>query len=119
GTVGSAKPTKESGPRGELVPLGTAITGKSGAARLTDRPAVTGTQRFVAAYSGGPPAGAASAGTNVKVTRAYPPFQTSPPKPFADIGKALVGVLLSAAILILPTLIIPFERVGRACGAAG
>ena len=117
-TVSFSQLTKEFGPKGELVPLGTAITGKSGAAQLTDRPAVTGTQRFVAAYSGGPPAGAASAGTNVKVTTAYPPFQTSPPKPFADIGKALVGVLLSAVILILLTLIIQVERVRRACRAA-
>src|SRR5262249_60568056 len=104
-TVSFSQLTKEFGPEGELVPLGTAITGKSGAAQLTDRPAVTGTQRFVAAYSGGPPARAASAGTNLKVTTAYPPFPTSPPKPFAAIGKALVGVLLSAVILILLTLL--------------
>src|SRR5262249_53164974 len=106
------------GPKGELVPLGTAITGKTGAAQLTDRPAVTGTQRFVAAYSGGPPAGAASARTNVKVTTAYPPFQTSPPKLFATIAMALGGVLLSAGILIRLTLIIQVERVRRACRAA-
>src|SRR5262249_4324221 len=113
-TVSFSQLTKEFGPKGELVPLGTAVTGKSGAAQLTDRPAVTGTQRFVAAYSGGPPAGAASAGTNVKGTPAYPPFQTSPPKPLADIGKALVGVLLSAGILNLLTPILPVEPVPRA-----
>src|SRR5262249_60954760 len=117
GTVSFAQPTKELGPRGELVPLGTAITGKTGAAQLTDRPAVTGTQRFVAAYSGGPRAGPASARTNVKVTTAYPPFQASPPKPFAGIGKALVGVLLSAVMLILATLLHPVERLPPACRA--
>jgi len=116
-TVSFSQLTKEFGPKGELVPLGTAITGKSGAAQLTDRPAVTGTQRFVAAYSGGPSAGAASAGINVNVTTAYPPFQASPPKPFASIGKALVGVLLSAVMLILLTLIVQVERVRRACRA--
>jgi len=116
-TVSFSQLTKEFGPKGELVPLGTAITGKSGAAQLTDRPAVTGTQRFVAAYSGGPSAGAASAGINVNVTTAYPPFQASPPKPFASIGKALVGVLLAAVMLILLTLIVQVERVRRACRA--
>jgi hypothetical protein len=116
-TVTFSQLTKEFGPKGELVPLGTAVTGKSGAAQFTDRPAVTGTQRFVAAYSGGPLAGAASAGVNVKVTTAYSPFQVSPPKPFAGIGKALVGVLLSAVMLILLTLIIQVERVRRACRA--
>ena len=116
-TVTFSQLTKEFGPKGELVPLGTAITGKSGAAQLTDRPAVTGTQRFVAAYSGSPRAGAASAGINVKVTTAYAPFQVSPPKPFAGIGRALVGVLLSAVMLILLTLIIQVERVRRVCRA--
>ena len=116
-TVAFSQLTKEFGPKGALVPLGTAVTGKSGAAQLTDRPAVTGTQRFVAAYSGGPSAGAASAGTNVKVTTAYAPFQASPPKPFAGIGRVLVGVLLTAVMLILLTLIIQVERVRRACRA--
>jgi len=116
-TVTFSQLTKEFGPKGALVPLGTAVTGKGGAAQLTDRPAVTGTQRFVAAYSGGPRAGPASAGVNVKVTTAYPPFQASPPKPFAGIGKALVGVLLSAVMLILLTLIIQVERVRRVCRA--
>src|SRR5262249_25988378 len=49
-TVTFSQLTKEFGPKGRLVPLGTAITSKSGVAQLTDRPAVTGTQRFVAAY---------------------------------------------------------------------
>jgi hypothetical protein len=116
-TVAFSELTKEFGPKGELVPLGTAVTSRSGIARLTDRPAVTGTQRFVAAYTGGPQAKAASAGINVKVTTAYSPFQPSPPKPFTGIGKVLVGVLLSAVTLILLTLIIQVERVRRACRA--
>jgi len=116
-TVSFSQLTKEFGPKGELVPLGTAVTGKSGAAQLTDRPAVTGTQRFVAAYSGGPSAGASSAGINVMVTTAHSPFRVSSPKPFAGIGKALVSVLLTAVLLILLTLIIQVERVRRACRA--
>jgi hypothetical protein len=74
-------------------------------------------QRFVAAYSGGPQAAAASAGVNVMVTTAHSPFQASPPKPFAGIGRALVGVLLTAVMLILLTLIVQVERVRRACRA--
>jgi Ni/Fe-hydrogenase subunit HybB-like protein len=116
-TVSFSQLTKEFGPKGELVPLGTAVTSKAGIAQLTDHPAVTGTQRFVAAYSGGPSAAAASAGINVTVTTARSPFQPSPPKPFAGIGKVLVGVLLTAVTLILLTLIIQVERVRRACRA--
>jgi molybdopterin-containing oxidoreductase family membrane subunit len=116
-TVSFSELTKEFAPKGALVPLGTAVTSKSGVAQLTDRPAVTGTQRFVAAYSGGPSARAASAGINVSVTTAHSPFQASPPKPFAGIGKGLVGVLLTAVMLILLTLIVQVERVRRACRA--
>ena len=50
---------------------------------------------------------------------AHSPFQASPPKPFAGIGKALVGVLLTAMALILLTLIAQVERVRRACRAGG
>lgn len=109
--------TKEFGPSGQLVPLGSVLTGKDGVARLTDQPAVTGPQRFVATYPGGSQAGRASASVSVVVTTAHPPFQPNPPKPFASIGKALVGVLLGAVALILITLVAQFERVRRACRA--
>lgn len=111
--------TKEFGPKGQLVPLGSAVTSARGAAQLTDRPAVTGTQRFVAAYTGTPRAGAASAGVNVTVTSAHAPFQVSPPKPFAGLGKVLVGVLLTAVTLIVLTLLVQLERVRRVCRAGG
>ena len=107
--------TKEFGPSGQLVPLGSAVTNQSGMAQLTDQPAVTGTQRFVATYPGGPKAGRASASAAVAVTTAHSPYRPAPPKPFAGIGKALVGVLLAALALILITLAIQIERVRRAC----
>jgi hypothetical protein len=109
--------TKEFGPSGQLVPLGSAVTTPGGVARLTNQPAVTGTQRFVATYPGGPKAGRASASVSVVVTTAHSPFQPNPPKPFASLGKTLVGVLLGALALILLTLAVQFERVRRACRA--
>ncbi len=109
--------TKEFGPSGQLVPLGSAVTGQSGVARLTDQPAVTGTQRFVATYPGGPKAGRASASVGVVVTTAHSPYRPAPPKPFASIGKTLVGVLLATLALILITLAVQVERVRRACRA--
>jgi Ni/Fe-hydrogenase subunit HybB-like protein len=109
--------TKEFGPSGQLVPLGSVATNQSGVARLTDQPAVTGTQRFVATYPGGPQAGRASASVGVMVTTAHSPYRPAPPKPFAGIGKALVGVLLGALALILLTLAVQVERVRRACRA--
>ena len=109
--------TKEFGPAGQLVPLGSAVTDRNGVARLIDQPAVTGLQRYVAAYAGGPKAGPASASAGVVVTTARSPYQPPPPKPFAGIGKALVGVLLAALALILLTLAIQFERVRRVCRA--
>ena len=111
--------TKEFGPSGQLVPLGSAVTNQSGMAQLTDQPAVTGTQRFVATYPGGPKAGRASASAAVAVTTAHSPYRPAPPKPFAGIGKALVGVLLAALALILITLAIQVERVRRACRTGG
>src|SRR5262249_27760434 len=60
--------TTEFGPSGKLVPLGTAVTSKTGVARLTYQPAVTGTQRFVASYPGGPAAGQAHASVGMLVT---------------------------------------------------
>ena len=109
--------TKEFSPTGQLVPVGSAVTNQGGVARLTDRPAVTGMQRYVAAYPGGPKAGQASASVGVVVTTAHSPFQPNPPKPFASIGKTLVGVLLGALALILITLVTQLERVRRACRA--
>ncbi len=109
--------TKEFGPAGQLVPLGSAITDRNGVARFTDQPAVTGMQRYVAAYAGGPKAGPASASAGVMVTSAHSPYQPPPAKPFAGIGKVLVGVLLAALALILITLAVQFERVRRVCRA--
>ena len=109
--------TKEFGPSGQFVPLGSAVTDQGGVARLTDQPAVTGTQRYVVTYPGGPKAGQASASAGVVVTTAHSPFQPNPPKPFASIGKTLVGVLLAALALILVTLVTQLERVRRACRA--
>jgi len=109
--------TKEFGPGGQLVPLGSAVTGQRGVVQLTDQPAVTGTQRFVAAYPGSPKAGQASAGVSVVVTTAHSPYRPAPPKPFAGIGKALVGVLLVGLALILITLAAQLERVRRVCRA--
>jgi molybdopterin-containing oxidoreductase family membrane subunit len=111
--------TKEFGPAGQLVPLGMAVTDRNGVARLTDQPAVTGMQRYVASYAGGSAAAQASASTGVTVTTAHSPYRPAPAKPFAGIGKGLVGVLLVALALILLTLAIQLERVRRACRAGG
>ncbi|MGE5292608.1 MAG: NrfD/PsrC family molybdoenzyme membrane anchor subunit [Micromonosporaceae bacterium] len=111
--------TTEFGPKGELVPLGSAATSPDGVAQLTSHPAVTGTQRFVATYTGGPQAAAASANVSVRVTGAHPAFQVSPPKPFAGIGKVLVTVLLAAVTLIVVTLLLQVERVRRVCRTGG
>ena len=109
--------TTEFGPDGQLVPLGSAVTSKTGVARLTYQPAVTGTQRFVASYPGGPAAGQASASVGVLVTSAHSPYSPAPGKPFAAIGKALDGVLLTVVVLILITLVVQVERVRRVCRA--
>ena len=116
-TVSFFELTKEFGPSGQLVPLGSAVTSKTGVARLTYRPAVTGAQRFVASYPGGPAAGQASASVGVLVTSAYSPYSPAPGKPFAAIGRALDGVLLTAVLLILITLAVQVERVRRVCRA--
>ncbi len=116
-TVSFFELTTEFGPSGQLVPLGGAVTSGTGVARLTDQPAVTGPQRFVATYPGGPAAGQASASVGVSVTSAHSPYRPAPAKPFAGIGKALVGVLLTAVVLILITLAVQVERVRRVCRA--
>ncbi|MGE5288587.1 MAG: NrfD/PsrC family molybdoenzyme membrane anchor subunit [Micromonosporaceae bacterium] len=117
--VGFSELTKEFGPAGHLVPLGSAVTDRNGVARLTDQPAVTGLQRYVAAYSGGPKAGPASASAGVLVTTARSPYRPPPAKPFAGLGKTLVGVLLAGLALILLTLAVQVERVRRVCRAGG
>jgi hypothetical protein len=109
--------TTEFGPSGQLVPLGSAVTSKTGVARLTYQPAVTGAQRFVASYPGGPAAGQASASVGVLVTSAHSPYSPAPGKPFAAIGRALDGVLVTAVLLILITLAVQVERVRRVCRA--
>jgi hypothetical protein len=111
--------TKEFGPAGQLVPLGSAATDRSGVARLTDHPAVTGLQRFVVTYPGGPQAGRASASAGVMVTTAHSPYRPLPARPLASAGKGLVGVLLVTLALILLTLAIQVERVRRVCRAGG
>ena len=111
--------TTEFGPKVQLVPLRSARTDRSGVARLTDQPAVTGMQRFGATYPGGPNAGQAAASAGVLVTTAHSPYQPPPAKPFASFGKALVGVLLAILALILLTLAIQVERVRRVCRAGG
>ena len=116
-TVSFFEKTTEFGPSGQLVPLGSAVTSKTGVARLTYQPAVTGAQRFVASYPGGPAAGQASASVGVLVTSAHSPYSPAPGKPFAAIGRALDGVLLTAVLLILITLAVQVERVRRVCRA--
>ena len=111
--------TTEFGPSGQLVPLGRGVTDRSGAAGLTDQPAVTGIQQFVASYAGGTRAGQASATVAVNVTTARSPYQPSRGTAFAGIGKALAGVLLTAVALILLTMLAQVERVRRASRAGG
>src|SRR5215475_12062512 len=116
-TVNFFELTTEFGPSGLLVPLGSAVTGKTGVARLTYQPAVTGTQRFAASYPGGPAAGQAHATVGVLVTSAHSPYSPAPGKPFAAVGRVLDGVLLTAVLLILITLAVQVERVRRVCRA--
>ena len=116
-TVSFYQRTTEFGPKGQLVPLGSAVTSTRGVARLAGHPAATGRQQFVASYPGGTQAASASARVSVVVTTARTTIQTSPPKPFAGLGKVLAGVLLTAVALILITLAIQVERVRRACRA--
>jgi molybdopterin-containing oxidoreductase family membrane subunit len=109
--------TTEFNPKGQLIALGSAITDANGAARLTDQPTVTGTKRFVVSYAANPKAEPVSAHVDVVVTTAHPQYQPAPAKPFADIGKTLVGVLLATVALVLLTLAVQVERVRRACRA--
>jgi hypothetical protein len=76
-----------------------------------------GTQRVVATYPGSPAAGQASTSVGVPVTSAHSPYRPVPAKPFASIGKALVGVLLTAVVLILITLAVQVVHVRRVCRA--
>lgn len=107
--------TTEFGPKGQLVPLGQATTGASGTARLTYQPPLTGVQRFVAEYAGARKGSRLSATTDVTVTTAHAVYQPAAPKPFATLGKGLVGVLLTGVTLILLTLLTQIARVRRAC----
>lgn len=111
--------TTEFGPKGQLIPLGSAITDRNGAAQLTAQPTVTGVSRFVATYIAAPKAAPASASVDVFVTTARSKYRPAPTRPFAGIGNALVGVLLATAALVLLTLAVQVERVRRACRASG
>jgi Ni/Fe-hydrogenase subunit HybB-like protein len=111
--------TTEFGPQGELVPLGTAKTSKTGTAELAYRPTVTGPRKFVAKYGGSSTAGAASAKTTVTITTAHSAYRPAPQKPLAGLGKITVGVLLTTVVLIWLTLAIQIIRVRRACQASG
>jgi len=51
------------------------------------------------------------------VTSAHSPYSPAPGKPFAAIGRALDGVLVTAVLLILITLAVQVERVRRVCRA--
>lgn len=107
--------TTEFGPQGQLVPIGTATTSKTGTAELAYRPTVTGPQKFAAKYSGSSTAGAAAARTTVSVTSAQSAYRPAPPKPLAGLGKITVGVLLMIVVLIWLTLAVQIIRVRRAC----
>lgn len=110
--------TTEFGPKGQLVPVGSATTGKTGTAQLAYQPAATGQQKYVASYSGGLIAGPTTARATVTITSARSVYQPAPPKPFATVGKATVGVLLTTVVLIWLTLMIQVIRVRRACRQA-
>jgi Ni/Fe-hydrogenase subunit HybB-like protein len=110
--------TTEFGPSGRLVPLGSAATDKHGTARLTYQPTVTGTQKFVAKYTGGAAAGPATANTTIAVTSAHSVYQPSH-KPLAGVGKATVAVLLAIVALVWLTLAVQVTRVRRACRSGG
>jgi Ni/Fe-hydrogenase subunit HybB-like protein len=107
--------TTEFGPHGQLVPLGTATTSKTGTATLAYQPTVTGAQKYVAKYPATSTAGAATANTTVNVTSARSPYRPAPPKPLAGLGKITVGVLLTIVVLIWLTLTIQIIRIRRAC----
>src|SRR6266702_560019 len=107
--------TTEFGPHGQLVPIGTATTSKTGTAELAYRPTVTGPQKFAAKYAGSSTAGAATARTTVSVTSAQPAYRPAPPKPLAGLGKITVGVLLMIVVLLWLTLAVQIIRVRRAC----
>src|SRR6266568_1730796 len=107
--------TTEFGPHGQLVPIGTATTSKTGTAELAYRPTVTGPQKFAAKYAGSSAAGAATARTTVSVTSAQPAYRPAPPKPLAGLGKITVGVLLMIVVLLWLTLAVQIIRVRRAC----
>jgi len=53
----------------------------------------------------------------VLVTSAHSPYSPAPGKPFAALGRALDGVLLTAVLLILITLAVQVGRVRRVCRA--
>ncbi len=107
--------TTEFGPKGQLVPVGSASTGHDGIAHVTDQPTTTGLDHFLAKYTTGPDAAPISGAVDVQVTTAHPVFQPGTAKPFSGIGKALVVVLLATVMLILLTLMVQVERVRRAC----
>jgi Ni/Fe-hydrogenase subunit HybB-like protein len=109
--------TTEFGPQGQLVPIGTATTGKTGTAKLAYRPTVAGPQKFVAKYAGSASAGAATAKTTVNITSAQSAYRPAAPKPLAGLGKITVGVLLMIVALIWLTLAAQVVRVRRACRA--
>lgn len=118
-TVQFLRFTTEFGPQGQLVPLGTAATGRNGTAQLACHPTTTGAQKYVAKYTGGPTAGPATAHTTITITSAHSAYRPAPPKPLAGAGKATVAVLLLIVAVIWLTLAAQIVRVRRACRTGG
>lgn len=71
----------------------------------------------MATYPGSRLAGSASARADVHVTSATAAYTPAPPKPLANVGKVLVGVLLATVLAVWLTLLVQAERVRRACRA--
>jgi Ni/Fe-hydrogenase subunit HybB-like protein len=117
-TVRFFEVTTEFGPAGQLVPITSATTDAAGSASVFYRPATAGARDLVAQYVDS--AGAKVTGkAAVIVKTGYSTYRSAPPKPFAGIGKGLVGTALVAVVLILATLLIQVARVARVCRRGG
>jgi molybdopterin-containing oxidoreductase family membrane subunit len=109
--------TTEFGTPARLIALGSATTDRSGVARLTYQPKVTGPQGFAASYTAGAAKPVTSTAT-VNVTAARSGYHPAPAKPLASVGNVLVLVLFSIVAAIWLTLVAQIWRVRRVCRVA-
>jgi Ni/Fe-hydrogenase subunit HybB-like protein len=107
--------TKQFGPKGQLVPVGSVPTDKTGVAKLTYKPTVTGEQKFVASYKTTPDAEPVTANTSINVTQAQSAYTPAPEKALAGVGRVMALALFGIVALIWLTLFTQVWRVRRAC----